>query len=327
MRSGEDTLAMSEDRLRAIFAEGKPDWLSEPAREGLSGADVVQLLDTQSYFDLLKLPYPATRDAVLDRFERERLVVRTVKGYSITRLSALLFSKRLEEFEGLARKAPRVIVYDGTSKLRTRLDRPGNKGYAVGFEGLIDFINSQIPTNEIVETALRRQVKMFPEIAIRELVANALIHQDFNETGTSVVVEVYADRMEVSSPGKPFIPTERFIDEYQSRNERLADLMRRVGICEEKGSGIDKVVDSAEVFQLPAPDFRVGERRTTAVLYGHKAFEDMDRSDRVRACYQHCSLRWVMNEKMSNQTLRDRFKLPEPKPFRESSETRLRQDW
>lgn len=154
---------------------------------------------------------------------------------------------------------------------------------------------------------------MFPDIAIRELVANALIHQDFRETGTSVVVEVYSDRIEISSPGKPFIPPERFIDEYQSRNERLADLMRRVGICEEKGSGIDKVVHSAEVYQLPAPDIRVGERRTTVVLFAHKLFQDMDRSDRIRACYQHCSLRYVMNERMSNQTLRERFKLPEDK--------------
>ena len=154
---------------------------------------------------------------------------------------------------------------------------------------------------------------MFPEIAVRELVANALIHQDFTETGRSVMVEIYTDRMEVSNPGRPFIATERFIDEYRSRNERLADIMRRVRICEEKGSGIDKVVQAAEVFQLPAPDFRAGERDTTVVLLAHKGFEDMDRGDRIRACYQHCCLRYVMNEKMTNQSLRDRFKLAEDK--------------
>src|SRR5271156_6171429 len=92
---------------------------------------------------------------------------------------------------------------------------------------------------------------------------------------------------------------ERFIDEYQSRNERLADLMRRMGICEEKGSGIDKVIQSAEDYQLPAPDFRVGERRTTAVMFAHQEFEDMSSEDRIRACYQHCVLRYLMNEKMT----------------------------
>lgn len=119
--------------------------------------------------------------------------------------------------------------------------------------------------------------------------------------------------MEISNPGKPFIPPDRFIDEYQSRNEKLADLMRRLRICEEKGSGIDKVVNSAEVYQLPAPDFRVTERHTVAVLFAHKNFEDMDRNDRIRACYQHCCLRYVMNERMTNQSLRERFNLSEKK--------------
>jgi ATP-dependent DNA helicase RecG len=197
--------------------------------------------------------------------------------------------------------------------LKTKLDRPGTKGYAVGFQGLVEFIDNLVPSNEVIEQALRREVKMFPEIAVRELVANALIHQDFSQTGASVMIEIYADRMEISNPGTPFIPLDRFIDEYQSRNERLADLMRRLGICEEKGSGVDKVVEAAEVCQLPAPDFRVGERRTSAILFAHRPIEDMDRNDRIRACYQHCCLRYVMNQKMTNQSLRERFKLAESK--------------
>src|SRR5690606_8672566 len=64
---------------------------------------------------------------------------------------------------------------------------------------------------------------------------------------------------------------------------------------------------------LPAPDFRVGERRTSAVLFAHRNFEDMDRGDRIRACYQHCCLLYVTGGKMTNQSLRERFKLPESK--------------
>jgi ATP-dependent DNA helicase RecG len=154
---------------------------------------------------------------------------------------------------------------------------------------------------------------MFPRQAIRELIANALVHQDFAATGASVMIEMYADRLEVSNPGLPPIKVERFIDEYRSRNERLAELMRRMGLCEEKGSGIDKVVSAAEVFQLPAPDFRVGEMRTTAVLFAHQDFSAMSKADRVRACYQHCCLQYVSGLRMSNQSLRERFKLPEGK--------------
>lgn len=313
MRAGEELVSMSEDRLRVIFAEGQPDWLSQTALTDCDDATVVQLLDTQSYFDLLHLPYPVNRAGVLDRFESEKLIQRQGGGWMITNLGAMLFAKKLDPFDRLARKAPRVIVYEGKNKLRTKSDKPGTKGYAVGFQGLVEFINGLVPSNEIIEQAIRREVKMFPEIAVRELVANALIHQDFTESGTSVMIELYEDRMEISNPGKPFISPDRFIDEYQSRNERLADLMRRLGICEEKGSGIDKVIQAAEVYQLPAPDFRVGERRTAVVLFSHKEFEAMDRNDRIRATYQHCCLRYVMNEKMTNQSLRERFRLPEKK--------------
>ena len=125
------------------------------------------------------------------------------------------------------------------------------------------------------------------------------------------MIEMYDDRVEISNPGVPPIPVDRFIDEYQSRNERLADLMRRMGICEEKGSGIDKVVWAAEESRLPAPDFQVGHSRTTATLFSRRAFSEMSKSDRVRACYQHCALLYVSNERMSNQSLRQRFRLGE----------------
>jgi ATP-dependent DNA helicase RecG len=309
MRAGEELVAMTPDKLRGIFAEGKPDFLSEAAGAGLSADDVVRLLDTQGYFDLIKLPYPAERGAVLERFTSEGLIRQREGLYEITNLGALLFAKDLDEFDGLRRKAPRVIVYTGKGKLSTRSDQFIPKGYAVGFETLIRYVSAQLPSNEVIGRALRETTRMYPEIAVRELVANALIHQDFTVTGASVVIELYSDRLEIASPGQPSIKTERFIDGYRSRNERLADLMRRLRICEEKGSGIDKVIDSVEHFHLPAPDFRVSETHTTLVLFAQKAFDEMDRNDKVRACYQHCCLRYVMNEKMTNQSLRERFKL------------------
>lgn len=307
MRAGEQLVAMTPDMLRRIFDEGKADFLSQTAASGLSADEVVRLLDTQGYFDLVKMPYPAERAGVLERFAGERLIAPREGLYDITNLGALLFAKNLDDFDGLARKAPRVIVYAGKGKLSTRSDQFVSKGYAVGFETLIRYVNAQLPSNEVVGRALRETIRMYPEIAVRELVANALIHQDFNETGTSVVIELYSDRLEVASPGQPSIRTERFIDGYRSRNERLADLMRRLRICEEKGSGIDKVIDSVEHFQLPAPDFRVSETHTTVVLFAQKPFDGMDRNDKVRACYQHCCLKYVMGEKMTNQSLRERF--------------------
>lgn len=127
------------------------------------------------------------------------------------------------------------------------------------------------------------------------------------------MVEIYDNRVEFSNPGDPVVPVERFIDGYLSRNERLANVMRRMGVCEEKSSGIDRVVHAAEVYQLPAPDFRVAHRRTVVTIFGPRSFEEMDREDRIRACYQHCVLKWVLSERMTNQSLRERFHLAETK--------------
>lgn len=310
MRAGESLVPMTPDMLKRIFAEDQQDWFSCPARSNASPEDVIALLDTQTYFELLGIPYPITRDAVLERLQSECFIRRAGEEWNITNLAAVLLARKLDAFSPtLARKAPRVVIYEGINKLNTRDEIVGQRGYAVGFKGLIDFVHRSAPRNRFIEEVVREEVKMFPKQALRELIANALVHQDFLATGTSVMIEMYSDRVEVSNPGTPPIQVERFIDEYRSRNEQLADIMRRFGICEEKGSGIDKVIDAAEVFQLPAPDFRVSEMRTTAILFAYQDFSDMSKADRIRACYQHCCLLYVSNRQMSNQTLRDRFRL------------------
>jgi predicted HTH transcriptional regulator len=149
---------------------------------------------------------------------------------------------------------------------------------------------------------------MFPELAVRELVANALIHQDFFVTGSGPMVEIFDDRIEITNPGEPLIDTQRFVDTPpRSRNEALASLMRRFRICEERGSGIDKVVYQVELYQLPAPLFESPEGFTRTVLFAHKDLRDMDRPDRIRACYLHACLRYVTRQQMTNTSVRKRF--------------------
>jgi ATP-dependent DNA helicase RecG len=254
MRAGESLVPMTPDVLKRIFAEDPQDWFSQPARDNASPEDVIALLDTQTYFELLSIPYPTHRDAVLERLKSQDLIQPSAQGWTITNMAAILLAKKLDAFStALARKAPRFIIYEGISKTQTRSDHQGNKGYAIGFEGLVTFVHTSAPQNRFIEEVIREEVKMFPRKALRELIANALVHQDFLATGTSPMIEMYSDRIEISNPGTPPIDVDRFIDEYRSRNEKLADLMRRFGICEEKGSGIDKVVEAAEVYQ---PTFR-----------------------------------------------------------------------
>jgi ATP-dependent DNA helicase RecG len=283
------------------------------AADGVGADDVLQLLDYPKMFELLQATLPADKTGILERMVVDRLIVRQPGDrFAVTNLGAIVFAKDLKVFGRLARKAVRVVQYKGNSRVETLREREGSRGYAAGFEGLIRYILDILPVNEAIGQALRREVKLYPDLAIRELVANALIHQDFSLGGTGPMIELFDDRMEVSNPGKPLIDPLRFIDHSpRSRNEHLADIMRRLRICEERGSGFDKVVFQSEVFQLPAPDIRVDETHTRVLLFAGKPLSQMDRADRVRACYQHCCLMWVSNKVMTNTTLRERFRIAE----------------
>lgn len=228
------------------------------AAERLDADETLALLDYPAYFDLMSRPLPNGRDAILQALHADHLIEREDAGtWSIRNLGAILFAKRLSDFGRLQRKAVRVIAYQGLGRMDPPREKEGNRGYAAGFEGLISFINGLLPSNEVIGQALRKSVPIYPELAIRELVANALIHQDFSVGGSGPMVEIFSDRMEILNPGAPLVDTQRLLDHPpRSRNEALASLMRRVGICEGRGSGVDKVVSQTELYQLPAPASR-----------------------------------------------------------------------
>ena len=239
------------------------------ADENLSDEQVLNGLHYPAYFDLLQMPYPSERGKILEALASDHLIRRNPAGqWDITNLGAILLAKKLRAFHGLERKAVRVVVYKGTDRTETEREDVEERGYAVGFDSLLHSITLLIPSNEVIQQALRKTVPMYPPLAVRELIANALIHQDFTVRGAGPMIELFADRLEITNPGIPLVQADRFLDQPpQSRNDGLASLMRRMGICEERGSGIDKVVKQTEAFQLPAPLFEVSGEFTRVVLF------------------------------------------------------------
>ena len=296
-----------ERALWRIF--DKISFEKQVAMENITDSEVLGFLDYPKYFDLLKLPLPENRKAIIRSLLDDELIKKDDNGkYSILNLGAVLFAKDLGSFSNLKRKAIRIIQYKGENKIETIKEIDGTKGYAVDFEGLIDYINNLLPSNEVINKAFRKTNKMYPELSIRELVANAMIHQDFSQRGNSVMIEIFSNRFEVTNPGEPLVDTERFLDSPpKSRNEILASFMRRINICEERGSGIDKVVFETELYQLPAPIFRAVNGSTIVILFAHKELKDMNKQDRIRATYQHAVLRYIQNNFMTNSSLRERF--------------------
>ena len=83
--------------------------------------------------------------------------------------------------------------------------------------------------------------------------------------------------------------------------------MRRMKICEERGSGIIKVMTAVELYQLPPPDFYADNLTTKVTLYAPRKFKDMNARERIRAGYQHACLKYVSGETMTNASLRERL--------------------
>lgn len=276
-------------------------------------ASILTLLDYPAYFELLGIPLPEDRSKILARLQEDYLIADDTAGHwDIKNLGAILFARNLDDFRPLARKAVRVIVYEGKGRLKTLREQVVRKGYAAGFTGLIDYIRALLPRSESVGSALRREVPIYPEEAIRELIPNALIHQDFSVTGSGPMIEIFADRMEITNPGEPLVKTDRFLDSPpRSRNETLASFMRRAGMCEERGSGVDKIVAATERYQLPAPLFEKPDGFTRAILFAHKPLRAMSRGERIHACYLHACLRYVERDFMTNSSLRARFGIAE----------------
>ncbi|MBS1681337.1 MAG: putative DNA binding domain-containing protein [Bacteroidetes bacterium] len=285
----------------------------ETSVESVDEDQTLGLIDYPSYFDLIKFPLPDNRKGILERLIHDKIIVPQSNGkFNITNLGAILLAKDIEQFDYISRKAVRVIIYNGKNRVRAIKEQTGKKGYAVGFDGLIKFINDQTPTKEIIEGAFRKEIPLYPSLAIRELVANAIIHQDFSVSGTSPLVELFTDRIEITNPGKPLIDPLRFVDHSpESRNEILARFMRRLNICEERGSGMDKVVLECEIHKLPSPEIIIGDNYTRIILYGPKTLREMDKAERTRTCYHHACLKYVSGEFMTNQTVRERFEIDE----------------
>lgn len=294
------------DRLRSSRFE------NEVAATDLREDQVLRLLDTHAYFNHLDRPYPSTSQGVIRYLVDEELVREDDNGlFLITNAGAMLFARDLGAFAGLKRKKIRISRYFGDNRLSPSRDEVIDAGYAVDFPGTIRLIHAMTPSEEVATKDLREERNGYPDLAIREAVANALIHQDLSVSGTSPTIEIFNNRMEITNPGAPMVDPMRIIDAPpRSRNESSAALMRRMRMCEEKGTGWDKIALSCELSELPAPKIRGYEEGTRVTLYTARPFTQISQDDREWACYMHACLRYVNdNGYMTNSSLRKRFGL------------------
>lgn len=310
VRSAGHTVRMSRQQVRQMIAESECiSFENRIARHGLSAGEVLGLLNYRKLFELFERQLPTTDEGILDFMQELDICRKENVGYGITNMGALLFANSLASFDSTKGKGVVVRRYVGNNNRQLLLEQEEGMGYAVGLEGLISFVMKNTGT-EHIDGAVRELIPTYPRVAIREFIANALVHQDFAVKGMPITVEIFGNRLVITNPGYSLNDVNRLIDlPPHSRNEQLAQLMLQLGLCERRGSGVDRAVEAMESMLLPAYKAENGNDFTRVTIFPKKSISEMTKEERIEACYQHCCLMYADNEPMNNQSVRVRFGL------------------
>lgn len=279
------------------------------AKEHTDAEMITKLLDTGAFYTLMRLPLPSTREHMIHDLQEYGFIRRTDDGsYAITNLGALLFAKDIRQFDYLGNKSIRVIRYRGTGRTHAVRDQFFTKGYAVGFDEIIHYIMSMLPQEETIETAFRQEFIMFPEKAIREILGNLMIHQDMTAQGQSLMVEIFDERIETTNPGRLMVDVDRIIDTApHARNEKMANFLRIVHICEARGSGFDRIEEGMRDWKIPAPKVETSEDFCRTILCWRESLSKWSKEEKVRTCYIYVCYCYVNGMDATNAALRERF--------------------
>ena len=291
------------DRLRSQRFEDRL------AGDGCSIERLLQEIDCHLYFEKIRLPEPQSPAGYEHYLLEEGLIGKLDDGtFALTNLGVLLFAREFKHFSGFLKKEIRVVRHVGKNRLEMSSDISFERGYAICFEEVIRYVMAMVPSREPIVGAYREKWTAIPEIALREALANAIIHQDFTVSGSGPLVEVFDDRVEITNPGKMLVDPIRVLDTPpRSRNARLSGLMRRMKLCEEAGTGWDKMVVACEMTCTCAPKVEQYEDFTRVVLFNHVEYGKMPPEERLWSCYLHACIRYLDHEHLTNQSLRKRF--------------------
>lgn len=309
MRQGESLVDMTPDHLRAIFVETEPPFLDSVQTAGLAPEAVEELLDTLRFFVLSGAEAPADVAQRCHALAANGVLVDEGGVYAITGLGAVLFARRMADFPALASRRLRFLQYAGATRTSVRRDLLAEGGYAVEFEKLLELVNASVPVDERIGAAHRVTAPMYSPVVLRELIANAIVHQDFRAYPSLITVELYEDRMEVTNPGEPLLDPRRFPEDTRPRNLSLALMMRELKMCEARGSGVQRALEANESTGAADPRFQAGDGLTKAILIGKHDFMMMSASERNWAVFMHACRMWSGRRPMTNASFRQRYGL------------------
>ncbi len=266
IRSGSSSQKLTRNEIRNFMEEeGALRFDSLPCKKFL----YKKHFDKEKLFyflDKSKIKY--SRRDYLQLLENLEVAERQGSKVIFNNAGALFFSKNLKRI--FFQTEIICGLFKGTEKIHVLNNENFNIDLIGNIEGAMEFLwKSLRARHEIVHrTARRIDVLEIPEKALREALINAVIHTNYLEEGTSVTVEVYDNRVEISNFGG--LPTglkmEQFGKKSVRRNPLIADLMARAGYIERMGTGIKKMRDLVKAEGLPPIKFEF-DNFTTVTFY------------------------------------------------------------
>ena len=211
------------------------------------------------------------------------------------------------------------LLAKGTDKVHI-LDRKDFDGGVVGdIEDALRFVERNTRTAYRIEGLRRQNIPEYPARAVREAITNAVMHRDWFFEGANVFVEIYTDRIEVSSPGG--LPKGLTLAElgYRSirRNPLISDLLHRIGFIEKAGTGIRRIRDEARELDCPEPGFDAGSFVTVTFRPNPEVRAEVT-GEVTGEVARQTRLLEVMSGEMSRRRLQEAVGLQHEEHFREA---------
>lgn len=169
------------------------------------------------------------------------------------------------------------VHFAGVTTARSAPDEPlylDNREFGGTLPEMIDAaratIYEKLSKRAMIDGFVRHDVADYPEVAYREAIVNAVAHRDYALEGSFVQIRLFADRLEVQSPGGlgGHLTVDNIVYEQYTRNPHIVRLLEELGYVERRGLGVDQMIHAMAEAGLEAPAFEDRESSFWVTLKG-----------------------------------------------------------
>lgn len=279
IRVNDQTREPSTEELERLF-QRRGNLRAELRPINSASIQSFDLQRVEDYFNRIRgqqTPHLDDHDGWKQLLKNTELMTEGQDGAVGTLAGVVLFSKSPERYlphHGIDAAAYPGNEKDYNARERVSFNAPltaldGDENSSPGIvEAAMDFSKRHLLATEQLNNDTRRESHYFlPLEAVREAIVNALVHRDYLLTATNIELSIYADRMEITSPGRPtngITPERMRIGCRAARNQLIKDTMRDYGYMEHMGMGIPrKMFASMREANLPDPEIIIDDESTT----------------------------------------------------------------